>query len=62
MAESKCTILCSARCKYNSDSGYYSICHHPDAGKGIYSTIDRLYLEGCANEEKRERSSNEADI
>lgn len=48
MTQDKCTVLCTdCMCEYNSGGGYYSVCNNPNR-PGIYSGIDRIYMNSCS--------------
>lgn len=51
-------ILCSNEsCKHNADTGYYSLCKHPDFQDLVYCGITRMYKETCNAAEPRNRSN-----
>ena len=52
MEKGKCTIYCTAECKYNSGKGCYNVCRHPKH-EGMITVSDKTYTNTCSYKEER---------
>ena len=55
MEKGKCTIYCTANCKYNNDKGCYKVCEHPKHD-GMMCCSKRVYTNGCSLKEEMGRN------
>lgn len=53
MKKGKCTIYCTANCKYNSGETCYNKCEHPKH-EGMMTISNRVYTNSCSYKEKRD--------
>ena len=52
MEKGKCTIFCTAECKYNNGEGCYKRCEHPKH-EGMLTITTRVFTNSCSFKEER---------